>query len=295
MASKEYLQILEQLKNRPSTTHLSIEKMREGFEKLFTAFPPEPDIQYESLCIDSISTCWVLAPMVSREKIILFFHGGGFNAGSVNSHRDLMGRISRTTNRAVLGVNYRLAPEHPFPAALEDIFKIYQWLLNHGYSASDIICMGISAGGGLALSLCLKLKEEYQPQPSAVVCICPMVDLTFHCDSIERNKDSDWVRLDRLTSSVRDYAQDQDVTNPFISPLFGNFYGLPPLFIQVGAVEILRDEAVALAKKAKEQKVSVTLEEWPEMVHCWHFFASKASEGQEAIDHIGKFIKKEGI
>lgn len=292
MASKEYFQILEQLKNRPVSTNPSIEKIREGFEKLLSAFPPEPDVQFESLLIDSVSACWTFAPDASRAKIILFFHGGGFNAGSLNSHRDLMGRISRASGRAVFGVNYRLAPEHPFPAALEDIFKTYQWLLSHSYSSSDIVFIGSSAGGGLALSLCLKLKEEHQPQPSAVVCVCPMVDLTFHSHSIETNKASDWIRLERLASSAKDYAQGQDLTNPLISPLFGDFHGFPSLFIQVGEKEILRDEAVAFAEKAKEEGVSVILEEWPEMTHCWHLFASRVPEGQRAINQIGKFIKK---
>jgi acetyl esterase/lipase len=119
-----------------------------------------------------------------------------------------------------------------------------------------------------------------------------MVDLTFHSDSIERNKETDWVRIDRLISSANNYAQRGNFTNPFISPLYGDFQGLAPLLIQVGSAEILREAAVAVAEKARKQGVSVVLEEWPEMIHCWHFFASKIPEGQRAIDQIGKFLKK---
>jgi acetyl esterase/lipase len=138
MASKRYLQLLEQFKNRPASTHLSIEKIREGFEKLLAAYPAEADIRFESSSINSIPACWVFGPEVSRKKVILFFHGGGFNAGSVNSHRDLMGRISKACGLPLLAIGYRLAPEHPFPAALEDALKAYQWLLDRSYSSSDI-------------------------------------------------------------------------------------------------------------------------------------------------------------
>lgn len=292
MTSKEYDTLLEQLKKRPPSAHLPIQEVRAAFEKFLASFPPESDIEFESIAIASIPACWALAPGVSRKKVILFFHGGGFNAGSIESHRDLMGRISRTSGCAVLAIAYRLAPEHPFPAALEDVLNGYRWLLDGPYSHSDVIFAGTSAGGGLALSLCLKLKDESLPQPAAVICICPTVDLTLRSDSMKRNKERDWVRVDRLASAARDYCKGQDPIAPLISPLYGDLHGLPPLLIQVGSYEILRDEAVAIAEQAKESGVSVTLEEWPEMIHCWQLFASKVPEGQEAIDHIGKFLRK---
>ena len=291
MASKEYHQLLEKLKSRPPSEYQPIAKVREGFEKLFAAFPPASDVVFEPFSIDSIPVCWVIAPGASLMKVILFFHGGGFNAGSIDSHRDVMGRISQASGHAVLAIDYRLAPEHPFPAALEDILKVYQWLLENRYPSSDLAFAGSSAGGGLALSLCLKLKQNGLPQPSKVACICPMVDLTLSSESIKRNKASDWVRVDKLSASVKDYAQGKDLTDPLISPFFGDFHGLPPLFIQVGSAEVLRDEVVTTAEKAKAQGVKVTLEEWPEMVHCWQLFAAKVPEGREAIDHIGKFLR----
>ncbi len=208
------------------------------------------------------------------------------------SHSGLIGKLSRACHRSILAVSYRLAPEHPFPAALEDGLKGYQWLLHHSHSPSDIAFVGSSAGGGLALALSLKIKEKGLPQPSAIVSICPMVDLTFHSDSIERNKELDWVRLDRLAGSAKDYASGQDLTNPFISPFYGDFQGFPPLLVQVGEAEILRDGAVDVAQKAKKQGVAVVLEEWPEMGHCWHLFASRVPEGQKAIEHIGSFLNK---
>jgi len=290
MASKEYELLLEKLKKRPASAHLSLEEMRANFETVLTAFPPDPDILLDSVSIGSISACWTLAPRATKKKVILFLHGGGFNAGSIKSHYALMGHLSRATGCAVLAIEYRLAPEFPFPAALEDAVQSYQWLLNHSYPSSHIFVAGSSAGGGLALSLCLKLKEENLPQPAAVICICPMVDLTLSSESLQSNKDTDWIKLERLSSAVKDYCQHTELSNPLISPLFGSLQGLPPLLIHTGASELLRDEAVALAKKAEQSGVPVTLEVWPEMVHCWHLFASKIPEGKKAIDHIGAFI-----
>ena len=152
MASKEYEALLEQLKKRPSTAHLPIGEIRAGFDKLLAAYPPEPDIAFEPFEIGAIPACWALAPGADRNQPILFLHGGGFNAGSVHGHRDMMGRISRASGSAVLGIGYRLAPEHPFPAALMDALESYRWLLGH-FSRAALV--GSSAGGGLALSLCL--------------------------------------------------------------------------------------------------------------------------------------------
>jgi acetyl esterase/lipase len=290
MASKEYHLLLEQLKKRPASTHLALQEIRANFEKFLAIFPPDPDIKFDAFSIGSIPACWALAPNATKKKVILFLHGGGFNAGSIQSHHALMGKISRASGCAVVGIGYRLAPEFPFPAALKDALQSYQWLLDHSYLPSNIFFAGSSAGAGLVLSLCLKLKEINQSQPAAAICICPMVDFTFSSTSIESNKEKDWVRVDRLSSAARDYCKNEEPTNPLISPLFGNLQGLPPLLIQVGASEILRDEAIAVAKKAEVNGVSVTLEVWPEMVHCWQLFASKVPEGQEAIDHIGTFI-----
>lgn len=290
MASKEYQLLLEQLKKRSASTHLSLPEIRTNFEKFLATFQPDPDIKFDPFSIGSIPACWTFAPNATKEKVILFLHGGGFNAGSIQSHHALMGKTSRTSGYAVLGIGYRLAPEFPFPAALNDALQSYQWLLDHSYLPLNIFFAGSSAGAGLALSLCLKLKEINQSQPAAVICISPMVDFTFSSASIESNKDKDWIRVDRLSSAARDYCSNEDPKNPLISPLFGDLQGLPPLLIQVGESEILRDEATAFAKQAEASGVPVTLEVWPEMVHCWQLFASKVPEGQKAIEQIGTFI-----
>lgn len=292
MTSKKYKLLLGKLKKRPDSTHLSLQEIRENFEKFLAAFPADPDIKFEIFSIGSIPACWTIAPSASKEKVILFFHGGGFNAGSIKSHQSLMGKISRASGYAVLGIGYRLAPEFPFPAALNDALISYQWLLNHSYLPSSIFFAGSSAGGGLVLSLCLKLKEINQLQPAAAICLCPMVDFTFSCNSIDSNKEKDWVQQERIYSAAKDYCKNEDPKNPLISPLFGNLEGLPPLLIQTGESEIFRDEAIAIAKKAQAHQVPVTLELWPETIHCWQLFASQVPKGQESIDHIGAFISQ---
>lgn len=291
MASEEYLQLFEELKNRPRSAASSIEKARRGFERLLEKYPPQPDIQFQLFFIDSLSACWATAPQATRAKVILFFHGGGFNAGSIESHRDLMGRLSAASGFSLLAIGYRLAPEHPFPAALEDGEKGFEWLLAEGYTPEDIAFVGSSAGGGIALSLSLLLKGKRSPLPAAVACICPMTDLTFHFDSIETNRSRDWVQIERMRGAVKDYAQGQELKSPLLSPLYGDLEGLPPLFLQVGEGELLRDGVISFAEKAMESGVEVSLDIWPEMMHCWQLFAAKVPEGQKAIEQMGKFLK----
>jgi len=288
MASKEYETLLEQLQKRPSYAHLPIKEIREGFEKFLSVYPPESDIVFEPFSIGQIPAWRAIAPGADKNKAILFLHGGGFNAGSVHSHRDLMGRISRASGVAVLGIGYRLAPEHPFPAALEDALQGYRWLLDR---TDRIAIVGASAGGGLALSLCFKLKEENLPQPACAVCISPWTDLAFSTDSIHRNKGKDFISVDRLKNAAKDYCHKKDPKDPRISPLYGDFHGLPPLFVQLGSFEILRDEGAAVVENAIRDGVDAKLDEWPEMVHTWQLFAAKIPEGREAIERIGQFLK----
>ncbi len=289
MASKEYEALLELLRKRPPNAHLPIKEIREGFEKFLSTFPPESDIIFEPVSIGKIPALRALAPHADKDKTVLFLHGGGYNAGSVHIHRDLMGRISRASGFAVLGIGYRLAPEHPFPAALEDALQGYRWLSE---KQGLVAVVGTSAGGGIALSLCLKLKEEHLPQPVCAVALSPWIDLTFSTDSIHRNKDKDFIRVDRLKGAAKDYCQTKDPKDPLISPLFGDLHGLPPLLVQVGSCEILRDEAALFVEKAKRCGVQAHLDEWPEMVHTWQLFASKIPEGREAIEKIGQFLKQ---
>ena len=289
MTSPEFDLFYQQLLSRTIPANQSITEIRAAFEKLFA--DSAPDIHFEQVKLHTLPACWVSAPHVNKNRVILFFHGGGFTIGSTHSHRDFLGRLSRACNSPILGIDYRLAPEHPFPAALDDALAAYQWLLlHHPVPPSRLVLAGISAGAGLILSLCLHLQMKNIPLPAACLSLCPWVDLAMTSPSIQTNEGKDVLTIDRSQSSAKMYYGNNDPKNPLISPLYGNLQGLPPLFIQTGTRDLLFDEAVAFAAKAKQAGVQVTLEKWQDMVHSWTLFSSRFPEGQEAIDQIGKFL-----
>lgn len=211
--------------------------------------------------------------------------------GSIQSHKNLIGRLSASCHAAVLAIDYRLAPENPFPAALDDALTAYRWLLHRPYSRSRILFTGISAGAGLALALLLKLKEEEIAPPAGALCLCPWVDLTLKGETIVSNAGKDLLNKERLEQAAGHYAGSFPRTNPLISPLYGDFESFPPLFIQTGTRDLLHGEAKDLAQKAKSKNVSVSLDLCQEMVHSWQLFAPAFPEAQEAIDRIGKFAE----
>lgn len=284
MPSQEYLDFYQKLIAKALPADAPIEEVRAGFEKWMADYPPPPEIRFEEFSIGQLPACWAFAPGVHRQPVVLFFFGGAFSAGSVRSHRGLIGRIGAASGCAVLGIDYRLAPEHPFPAALEDAMTAYRWLLHHPYPHNQIALAGSSAGGGLLLSLMLRLKLEKMPLPAAGVCICPWVDLSKRAYANRK----DLLRPDRLIKSAEMYAGRRDPKDPFISPLYGDLSDLPPLFIQTGTRELLYEEIVALGQKVENAQ----FEKWPDMIHCWHLFANQLPEGREAIEKIGQFLKK---
>lgn len=263
---------------------------------MMSAFPAEQDITIEKLLVGKIPSTLIHAPNATKERIILFFHGGGYTAGSTFSHQDFLGKLSRATGLYILGIDYRLAPEHPFPEALEDALEAYQFLLKEGYSPEQIVVAGSSAGGGLAFSLLFALKEKGEALPSAVLGLCPWLDLSLSEDSIKRNSGKDIIGGDRLQASVDLYlhmehaSQSPAVKKPTVSPLFGDPTGFPPIFIMVGSCELLFDEGVHFTKKLKACGVPVTLDIGEDMFHTWFLYAAQIPEGQEAIERMADFI-----
>lgn len=283
MPSQEFKDFYQQLVSKALPAHLSIEELREGFEKWFADYPPAPDIRIETFSIGSIPATWFTAPNVNKRNVVLFFHGGGYTVGSVKSHGGLLGRISAAGDCAVLGIDYRLAPENPYPAALDDALSAYEWLLRTHHLPNKIILCGLSAGGGIVLSLMLRLKLKKKSMPAGAVCICPWVDLSKkkYANRI------DILTPERLIESAKMYAGQTDPKNFFISPLYADLSNLPPVLIHTGSGELLYEEALELAAKIKTAKI----EKWADMVHAWHLFAAKIPEGREAIDNIGQFLK----
>lgn len=290
MASEKFEEFLKKVKSQTITHDLSIEQTRVRFEEMMQSYPAAPEVRFEPLTVAKMPACWAFAPDVNRRRILLFFFGGGYSAGTIESHKNLIGRLSAACGAAVLAVQYRLAPEHPFPAALEDALAAYRWLLHHPYARSRIVFSGISAGGGLALALFLKLKQEKIAMPAGGVLLCPWVDLAMKGKSYQENAEKDWISPKRLLWSAEKYAAGKDLSDPLLSPLYGDLSGLPPLFIQTGRHDLLHTEAMELGKKADAKGIQAQVDVWPDMVHSWVKFAPEFPEAQEAIDRAGAFV-----
>jgi acetyl esterase/lipase len=226
-------------------------------------------------------------------RTLLYVHGGGYVIGSPTEYRDMVPRIARASQARAIAVDYRLAPEHPHPAAVEDAVSVYRGLLNQGVQPDQIVVAGDSAGGGLTLATCIAARDRGLPLPAAGVCISPWVDLEGIGASMLANHDRDpLVKKELVLGMAQAYLGGQNPRTPLAAPLYADLRGLPPLLIQVGTSETLLDDARRLAERAKAAGVDTTLEEWPDMIHVWHLFGSFLREAQEASDRIGEFVKE---
>ena len=271
----------------------SVSKRRQAYETLTAKFKIDPAVQCMPAAINGVPAEWVNPPDVPTDRVILFLHGGAYCLCSINTHRSLAAQIAKAARTRILNVDYRLAPEHPYPAAVEDAVCAYQGLLDMGIAPGNIAVAGDSAGGGLALTLLLSLRDAGTPLPAAEVCISPWTDLSLSGESMTANAKKD-VMLDyqTLEESARIYLEGAEARAPLVSPLFADLHDLPPLLIQVGADEILLSDAKGVAEKAREAGVDVTLDVWESMQHEWQFAADFVPEGQKAVDHIGEFIQR---
>jgi acetyl esterase/lipase len=241
---------------------------------------------------DGVPAEWVSAPGVSQGTAILYLHGGGYGVGSLTSHRHLVAALSQACGVPVLSLGYRLAPEHPFPAAVEDTVAGYLWLVKRGYAPARLALAGDSAGGGLAVAALVALRDAGSPLPAMGICISPWVDLTCSADSYRTKADTDpIVNPVRIAHLARWYLGEQDPRTPLASPLFADLAGLPPLLIQVGSEEVLLDDAIGLDARAGAAGVASTLEVWEGMIHVWHFFAPVLREGRDALARIGESFR----
>jgi acetyl esterase/lipase len=256
--------------------------------------PPRPapgHICVESTTLGGIRTERLRTAHVNETKAILYIHGGGFVAGVPGNHRPLTWRLADKVNVPVYVIDYRLAPEHPFPAALDDCVTAYRALLDKGIAAKSIIIAGDSAGGNLTLVTALKLKALGLEQPAALICLSPATDMDGF-ESRRSNTSSDAMFVAEMFPSLPPhYCPGQDPYDPFISPWRGDVSGLPPTLIQCSAIEMLRDDSVYMADKMKQAGVDVTLEIWPNVFHVWHVMADILPEGRRAIDKIAAFAR----
>jgi acetyl esterase/lipase len=291
MASPQFEKLVEIIRSnkRPPGDH-PVEKLRAGMEK--TSLPPGDDVTAVPVDAGGVPAEWVETPGADPSRVVLYLHGGGFVMGSPLTHRKLAGDISRASGARVLLLDYRLAPEHPSPAATDDGVLAYRWLLEQGIEPGSIAVAGDSAGGGLAVAVLLALRDAGDPMPAAAVCISPWVDMTGEAESITTRAERDPMvgtgDLARFTGWYLAGADQRDS-----SPVYADLQGLPPLLIHVGDEEILLDDSVLLAERATTAGVDATLEVWPEMFHVWHVFAGRVPESTAAVERVGAFLRSQ--
>jgi len=271
----------------------SVAKHRADIDRLCAMFKPIGPISHDRVEAGGVPAEWVIPKHTEPSRAILFIHGGSFVAGSTYSHRTLAANMAIASKARALSIDYRLAPEHPFPAAVEDTAAAYEWLLAQDLAPSQIMVAGDSAGGNLSLALLLYLRDRQRPLPAGAVCLCPAPDLSFSGESMATNLKKDiMLNLSEERTYIEAYLKGADPRAPLASPVYADLRGLPPLFLQVGAHELLLSDVERFAEKATAAGVEVTLEVWPEMQHDWQMAAAILPEGRQAIAHAGEFVER---
>ncbi len=266
-------------------------RMRADWDALFA--PAAASIRVSPVADPAMrAACWLEAPGARADRVVLYLHGGGYQLGSVRSHAGLMGEISAAARCRVLGVDYRLAPEHRFPAAFDDARNAYEWLLRRGHATGHIALAGDSAGGGLVLALLLALRDQAQPLPAAAVALSPWTDLTASGTSYAEIGDRDPIHAKAMLIAIaRSYlGGDGDARDPRASPLHGRLHGLPPLLLQAGEREVVLSDSIDFAAKARAAGVEVYMEVWPGMIHVFQQHFDALAEARKAIEAIGAFL-----
>ena len=276
----------------PPSATLTVAERRAQYDRAERVFPTPADVTIDAVEAPERPAEWLRPPGVRADAAVLYLHGGGYVIGSPRSHRHLAAAIARAAGTAALLIDYRLAPEHPFPAALEDAVAAYEWLLARGIAPERVVVAGDSAGGGLTVATLLALRDRGMPQAGGGVCISPWVDLLCSGTSYATKAAVDpIVTRESVTMMAQAYAGVGDLKGPLLSPLYANLSDLPPLLIQVGSDEVLLDDALGLGARARAAGIEVALEEWPAMIHVWHWFLPMLAEAERAIEGIGTFVR----
>ena len=274
----------------------TVEEFRVWYEQFTAQFELPEDAVFEQVGAGGVSAEWISTPGVAEDRVVMYLHGGGYMIGSIRTHRSPLSYLSRVSDARVLGLNYRLAPEHPFPAAVEDSVAAYRWLLAEGVSPRRIAIGGDSCGGGLTIATLVALKYFGDPLPAAGISHSGWTDLAHTGDTFETKAEEDpLIDKEMLEGMAAAYLGDRSRTTPLASPYYADLQGLPPLLVQVGTAEVLLDDSLRLADRAKEAGVDVTLEVWDDMPHVWQAFASFLPEAREALDHCGQFVQKHTV
>jgi len=276
------------------SVRLPVKWQRGAAEKIVPKSDAIDAIRFERIDAGGVPAEWARRDGCDESRVLLYLHGGGYMIGSVDSHRDLIARLAGACGCPVLAPDYRLAPEHRFPAQLEDALAVYRYLVGTGIPAERIVVGGESAGGGLTLSTLCSLRDAGEALPAGAVLLSPWVCLEPLQASIETNARFDYLSRRSLEAAATHFlGKGGDRRNPLAAPIYADLAGLPPMLIHVGGAEILLDQDLEFARRARDAGVEVELDVWPDMIHAWHLFADLAPEAREAIARIGSFVRKQ--
>jgi len=293
MPSKELQAVIDLLTSRQQASKLTIQDARAGKTIFMRNVGCDTQVDVTSVDTNGVLAEWVAAPNANDNSAVLFLHGGAYILGSIESNRELAARISKSTRSRVLNIEYRLAPENPFLAAVEDATDAYRWVLDQGIDPAQIAIAGASAGGGLTVAALVSFRDSGSPMPACAVCISPWVDLECIGETMTSKASVDpMIQRDGLVGIANIYLNGPDPRTPLAAPLHVDLTGLPPTLVLVGTWETLLSDSTRLVEKAESAGVDVTLERWDEMIHVWPIYAPVLPEGQQAIDRIGEFVRQ---
>lgn len=291
MADPEILAIRDAIAKRPRPSEIS--EMRANTDARGLAFGLPSDVSVTPVMANGVKAEWTSTPGAAQDTALLYLHGGGYVIGSLDSHRHMVAELGRAAGVRTFAIDYRLAPEHRFPAAVDDTVAAYRYLLEQGVKADRIVIGGDSAGGGLVVGAMLAIKDAGLPRCAAGWCISPWIDMeALGASFADRASTDPTVQKQTILYMADHYMGPADRRSPYAAPIYGDLAGLPPLLIQVGACETLLDDSIQLARKAGMADVPVDLQVWPEMIHIWHIFHPILGAGRHAIAAGGAFVKK---
>ncbi|MCG8695147.1 MAG: alpha/beta hydrolase [Minwuiales bacterium] len=293
MTATELEGLIGLLTSREQLENPTPDEMRDRFNDLIKYLPVPDDAERTEVDAGGVPAEFISAPGANPDRSILYLHGGGYVIGSIATHRRLAYDVSEAAGARVLLIDYRLAPEHPFPAAVDDAVAAYKWLMANGATPEKTAIAGDSAGGGLTVAALVALRDAGEPLPAMGYCISPWTDMEGSGESMRTKADVDpLIQPEALTWFANHYLNGADPTSPLATQLNADLAGLPPLLIQVGTAEVLLDDSTRLEARAKAAGVDVTLEAWDDMIHVWHLFAPMLSEGRDATARAGAFIRE---
>jgi epsilon-lactone hydrolase len=292
MPSEQFDQVVAMIRAAPSNDDVPLVERRAAMEAGAAVFPVPTDVEIEPTDAGGVPAEWLRAPE-SSDATLVYLHGGAYVGCSPRTHRNVTARLAKLAHVRVLSVEYRLAPEHPHPAAVEDAVAAYRSVLDAGTPAKRVAIAGDSAGGGLTVATLVAARDAGLPMPACAVTISPWVDMEGVGESWTTKAEVDpMIDPDRLRNQAGDYLGGQDPRTPLAAPMYADLSGLPPLLIHVGDAEVLLDDSTVLAQRAQDAGVPVTLEVWPDMIHVWHIFAGITPEGDQGLERAADFLRE---